>query len=71
MKKSSSRQLTAYRRLQRSTEWLTKVFVWDAQNGYPLSTLFLNLVLDFGNWSQMCIDILTAYIEYRGYIIPQ
>ncbi len=33
--------------------------------------LLINIIIDFGDWSQICMNILMAYMEYSGYIIPQ
>lgn len=63
-------RLSIYRRSQPSTEWLTRVLTWDAQNGSVLSMLLVNLIIDFGDWGQMCKDLMIAILEYYGYIIP-
>lgn len=63
-------RLTDFRRLQRSTEWLFKFLAFDAKKGYPITKLVINLIMDFGDWGQMCIDVLTALMEFWGYIIP-
>lgn len=51
-------------------EWLIKIWVLDAQKGYPISKLGIKLLVHFGDWGQMCIDVLTALMEFWGYIIP-
>jgi hypothetical protein len=71
MKNTSSSQLTGYWRLQPSTEWFFRILIWDFQNGHILSMLLINIIIDFGDWSQICMNILMAYMEYSGYIIPQ
>ncbi|OKY85949.1 MAG: hypothetical protein BHV69_03910 [Bacteroidales bacterium 52_46] len=65
-----SRQ-TVYQSLRHFKERLYNVLIWDVQNGNIISGLLINLMIDFGDWCQMCIDILMAYMEYSGYIIPQ
>ncbi len=70
MKERKFSRLSIYRRLQPSTEWLTRVLTWDAQNGSVLSMLLVNLIIDFGDWGQMCKDLMIAILEYYGYIMP-
>lgn len=70
MKTIHNSLLTVYRMLQHSKEWISRVLIWDAQNGYVFSKLLVNLIIDFGNWGQMCQDVVMTALEYFGYIIP-
>lgn len=70
MKAMHNSRLTVYRRLQHSKEWLSRVLAWDVQNGYVFSRMLVNLIIDFGNWCQMCQDVMMATLEYLGYIVP-
>ena len=47
-----------------------KNWVLDAQKGYPITKSGIKLLVHFGDWGQMCIDVLTALMEGWGYIIP-
>lgn len=70
MKTIHNSRLTVYRMLQHSKEWISRVLIWDAQNGYVFSILMVNLIIDFGDWGQMCQDVVMTALEYFGYIIP-
>lgn len=70
MKAIHNSRLTVYRRLQHSKEWISRVLIWDAQSGYVFSRLMANLIIDFGDWGQMCQDVFMTALEYFGYIIP-
>lgn len=70
MKVIHNSRLTVSRRLQHFKEWISRVLIWDAQNGYVFSMLMENLIIDFGEWSQMCQDVVMAALEYYGYIVP-
>ena len=52
------------------TEYVIKISVWDIQHGYILFILLSNLIIDFESPEQMLIDIIIAFLEFFGYIIP-
>lgn len=51
-------------------ELIITILVWDIQHRHILSILLLNLIIDFGSPEQMLIDIIIAFLEFFGYIIP-
>lgn len=50
--------------------WAT-LLTFEMANDFVITTLVLNLVIDFGNWMLMLRDILSAVIKIHGYIIPK
>lgn len=51
-------------------ELIITISVWDIQHGYILFILLSNLIIDFESPEQMLIDIIIAFLEFFGYIIP-
>ena len=51
-------------------ELIITILVWGIQHRHILSILLLNLIIDFGSPEQMLIDIIIAFLEFFGYIIP-
>lgn len=51
-------------------ELIITILVWDIQHGYILFILLSNLIIDFESPEQMLIDIIIAFLEFFGYIIP-
>lgn len=51
-------------------ELIITILVWDIQHRHILSILLLKLIIDFGSPEQMLIDIIIAFLEFFGYIIP-
>lgn len=51
-------------------ELIITILVWDIQHRYILFILLSNLIIDFESPEQMLIDIIIAFLEFFGYIIP-